>query len=289
MQEQEVALEPGVYEEARDLGTPGLSAKREFERRRARERASSRRGLPLKITFVVIAAIGGYVALQIVAAIVNGATKSHLAAHAKPPWPPSLAHGLGLLFGFVAAVGMARSIWGRRQTTEAWGIGGKGEEAVGSTLAQLASKGVISIHDRKIPGSRANIDHIAVAASGIYVIDAKVVSGKMSSRRTGPIWDRGPMQLLIGGRNKSSFISGMDRQVETVTRAVNGVGGGVSVEAMVVLVGVQVGWFERPLLVQGVWIGWRKALGKVLTKPGAISPEIRQHLATAIADRLPAA
>jgi hypothetical protein len=238
---------------------------------------------------VAIAAMGGYVAIQILAGLVNAITRSHTAVQAKPPWPSSLDHGLGLLIAFVAAVGMARSIWGRRQTTEAWRSGGKGEQAVGAALAQLAPKCVISVHDRRIPGSRANIDHIAIAPSGIYVIDAKVVSGKMSSRRTGPIWDRGPVRLFVGGRDKTSFVTGMDRQVAAVAAALDGGSSQIPIHAMVVLVGVQVGWFERPVYVQGVWIGWRKGVGKVLAKTGPLSAPVRQQLADAIARRLPPA
>src|ERR1700675_385287 len=34
-----------------------------------------------------------------------------------------------------------------------------------------AIEGVVSLHDRSIPGSRAVIDHIAIGPSGVYVID----------------------------------------------------------------------------------------------------------------------
>jgi hypothetical protein len=34
------------------------------------------------------------------------------------------------------------------------------------------------LHDRRIPGTQANIDHIAITSTGIYVIDAKRHVGK---------------------------------------------------------------------------------------------------------------
>ena len=36
------------------------------------------------------------------------------------------------------------------------------------------------LHDRRIPGTRANIDHIAVASSAVWVIDAKRYNGKLA-------------------------------------------------------------------------------------------------------------
>lgn len=39
------------------------------------------------------------------------------------------------------------------------------------------------VHDRRIPGSRANIDHIAVAATGVWVIDTKNATGALPADR----------------------------------------------------------------------------------------------------------
>jgi len=39
------------------------------------------------------------------------------------------------------------------------------------------------LHDRRIPGSRANIDHIVVAPSGVWIIDAKRYSDQLVQRR----------------------------------------------------------------------------------------------------------
>jgi hypothetical protein len=38
---------------------------------------------------------------------------------------------------------------------------------------------VAVLHDRRIPGSRANIDHIAIAATGVWVIDSKRYKRKL--------------------------------------------------------------------------------------------------------------
>jgi hypothetical protein len=51
--------------------------------------------------------------------------------------------------------------------------------------------------DRRIRRSRANIDHIAVASSGIWVIDAKRYNGKVEVRK--PLL--GTPKLIIAGRD----------------------------------------------------------------------------------------
>lgn len=54
------------------------------------------------------------------------------------------------------------------QSTKAWETGAKGEIAVGKALDDFAAQYHFKvIHDRLIPKSRANIDHIAITHAGI--------------------------------------------------------------------------------------------------------------------------
>lgn len=48
------------------------------------------------------------------------------------------------------------------------------EEALGARLDGLVGHGVGELHDRRIPRTMANVAHIAVAPSDVYVIDAKI-------------------------------------------------------------------------------------------------------------------
>ena len=48
------------------------------------------------------------------------------------------------------------------QSTRAWDVGAVGEERLGGRLTELAGDALRVLHDRRIPGSRANIDHLAV-------------------------------------------------------------------------------------------------------------------------------
>lgn len=65
------------------------------------------------------------------------------------------------------------AVFDEPQSTKAWGQGAAGEETVGASLRAISSESLRVLNDRRIPGSRANIDHLVVTAHGVYVIDAK--------------------------------------------------------------------------------------------------------------------
>ncbi|GAA4729496.1 hypothetical protein GCM10023350_10970 [Nocardioides endophyticus] len=98
-----------------DAGTPGASARREYERRQAKRETRIRKNHPK---------LGGLI----------------LAMTDDP------------------------------QSTTAWDTGAIGEERLGQRLNELSSDTMRVLHDRRNPGTRANIDHIAVTPTGIHVI-----------------------------------------------------------------------------------------------------------------------
>jgi Nuclease-related domain len=70
----------------------------------------------------------------------------------------------------------------RVEREKQWAIGAEGEELLADRLAKKCPD-VALLHDRRLPGSRANIDHIAVAAAGVFVIDTKRYRGKIEVRK----------------------------------------------------------------------------------------------------------
>jgi hypothetical protein len=74
--------------------------------------------------------------------------------------------------------GLAVALSDERQHTKSWDRGAIGEERLGARLNALAADGLAVFHDRRIPGSKANIDHIAITPAGISVIDAKRYKGR---------------------------------------------------------------------------------------------------------------
>lgn len=98
-----------------------------------------------------------------------------------------------------------------------------GEVAVGESLERRTAEGpAIILHDRRMPLARGNIDHIAIAPAGVFVIDAKAHSGKVQI--DSPLF--GSTTLRIAGRDRTELIDGLDRQVVAVRDALDRSGHG---------------------------------------------------------------
>ncbi len=60
------------------------------------------------------------------------------------------------------------------QHEQSWREGARGERKTAERLVKgLAKTGVVLLHDRRTPGSRANIDHLAIGPGGVTVIDSR--------------------------------------------------------------------------------------------------------------------
>lgn len=105
------------------------------------------------------------------------------------------------------------------QSTKAWERGAVGEELLARRLADLPDTFRV-LHDRRIRGTRANIDHIAIGPAGVWVIDAKRYVGKRPALRVeGGIIRPRVESLRIGGRDGTKLVQGVQSQVERVTAA----------------------------------------------------------------------
>ena len=94
--------------------------------------------------------------------------------------------------------------------------GSVGESKLGAALGKIDRDDVIFLHDRAVPGSRRNIDHIVVAPSGVYVVDAKRYSGRVEVRDMAGLFSRANPRLFVGGRGQSKLASAMGWQVTAV-------------------------------------------------------------------------
>jgi hypothetical protein len=117
--------------------------------------------------------------------------------------------------------GLLLALEGSPRHESAFLRGADGEESVAKSLARRTAKGgAIILHDRRMPRGRGNIDHLAIAPSSVYVIDAKDISGKVRVSR--PLF--GAAKLLVKGRNRSKLVHGLDRQVAAVRKALGDIG-----------------------------------------------------------------
>jgi hypothetical protein len=100
------------------------------------------------------------------------------------------------------------------------GNGSEGESRLAKFVAREVGDHVIPLHDCLIPGTRGNIDHLFVAPTGVWVVDAKAYKGKVVQREIGPIWRR-DHEVIVGGRNRTSLLArGVEHQLAAVLAAV---------------------------------------------------------------------
>jgi hypothetical protein len=100
-----------------------------------------------------------------------------------------LAPRLGLVLGGLAAVAAG---WGLRfrPSTDAfaWRRGAAGERRTARLLGPLDREGWAILHDLALPGSRANLDHLAIGPGGVFVIDSKQYRGRLQLDPSGRLW-----------------------------------------------------------------------------------------------------
>jgi hypothetical protein len=177
-----------------------------------------------------------------------------------------------------------------RRHRESWATGAEGEEQLGAHLTKHCPEAIV-LHDRRIPGSRANIDHVAVAPSGVYVIDAKRYKGKIAVRK--PLF--GEARLEIAGRNRTKLVAGLERQLEVVRAALAATVPEMPVHGCFCFLNPagQSGGSGIPLLrtlrIDGYELFYPRRLSKRLNAAGALSPESRRDVAALLAAALPSA
>jgi hypothetical protein len=173
----------------------------------------------------------------------------------------------------------------------AWATGGDGESRLARFIDREVGEAVIALHDRVIPGTRrANIDHLFIAPSGLWVVDAKAYRGKLEKRDVGPFW-REELQVYVNGRNRTKLVDGMALQLKAVRAALEPDPEYAEIPIHAALCFVDSEWslFARPFDVRGVTILYPGALRARLTKEGRLSREAMERIASRLALSLPPA
>ncbi|MGV9387240.1 nuclease-related domain-containing protein [Nonomuraea sp. NPDC003707] len=140
--------------------------------------------------------------------------RARLAATRPHRWAPraalSFITGVTVwwLLGWQAAVATATLVavadgvhhWRRHSSTTAWRKGAAGERATARRLRSLELAGYTVLHDRALPRSRANIDHLVIGPTGVFVVDSKKWHRRTSIRPgSGTLWvGSTPIDKVIG-------------------------------------------------------------------------------------------
>ena len=146
------------------------------------------------------------------------------------------------------------------QSTTAHAKGADGEERLGRHLSRDLSDIAVVLHDRRVPHTRGNIDHLVVAPSGIWVVDAKNYKGKVKRRDLGG-WRRADLRLFVDNRDRTKLVEGLDWQVEAVSAVVERIGfGHVPIRPTLCFTDAEWGLFSKPIRMNEATVTWAKAL-----------------------------
>ncbi|MFJ1650082.1 nuclease-related domain-containing protein [Streptomyces sp. NPDC088337] len=92
-----------------------------------------------------------------------------------------------------------------------WAAGAEGERRTAARLTALEREGWTVLHDRALPGSRANVDHLAVSPAGVVLVpDTKRWSARW------PVTVRSG-RLYHGDLDVTDRLRGLRHEADTVT------------------------------------------------------------------------
>jgi hypothetical protein len=147
------------------LGHPGRSADTQYRRRRAAELAAWTPSLTWRAPLVLAA----------------GLVAGTLAAQTGLPGSGPIGLTVAVLVGW-------RLRFRPSAQARAWQRGAHGERQTARLLDRLGRDGYVSLHDLAMPDSPANLDHLVVGSSGVFVIDSKQWTGQVHQSADGLVW-----------------------------------------------------------------------------------------------------
>lgn len=169
--------------------------------------------------------------------------------------------------------GVVLAITDEPQSTRAWARGSTGEQKLAQALAGVT--GIKLLHDRSVPGTKGNIDHIVVAPAGVFVIDAKHYKGLIQIRDVGG-WLKTDSRLYVGRRDCSHLAENMGWQVEAIQRAL--LAGGFEPTLLItpVLCFVDGEWplLFAPEEYKGVLLEGKRSIEKRVTGVPVLEPDV---------------
>lgn len=187
--------------------------------------------------------------------------------------------------------GFILAITDEPQSTKAWAVGAKGEEILAHGLDNLAAQGVAVLHDRRIPRSTANIDHIAIGPSGVFVIDAKRYQGRPHLRVEGGLFRPRVETLMVGRRDCSKLVAGVHKQVALVRACLDkdALGASTPVQGMLCFVDGDWPLIGGSFTIENLHVLWPRKAQEHLTQAGPLTRDQIQTLHARLATAFPPA
>lgn len=194
---------------------------------------------------------------------------------------------------------LVRAIESEPRSAAAWRLGADGERELAAVLERRLTASAVVLHSRRVPGTRGDIDHLVVAPSGLWILDAKNHVGPVACRAVG----RGStvdLRLVVNGRDRTALLSNVGWQVAAVRAALDPIGlGDVAVHTALVFVQWRRRLFQRPFRLDApgasgtsdaaeVLVTWPSALADAVNATGPLGHDAVRAIATELGAKLPA-
>lgn len=174
---------------------------------------------------------------------------------------------------FPRAGGFLLAVFDDPQSTNAWAGGAEGEQQLGASLARIAGPELRVLNDRRIPKTRANIDHLIICPTGVFVVDAKrYPDARLEKRVEGGILRPRQELLVVRGRDRTSLVDGVAKQVDLV-RAALADHPDVPVHGVLCFIDADWPLIGASFSVQDVAVLSPRKLRKQLAEPGPLDAE----------------
>ena len=172
-------------------------------------------------------------------------------------------------------------------STKAWASGAAGEESLARALDGLAE--VTVLHDRRVPRTQGNIDHLVIAPAGVFLVDAKNHRGQVAVRDRGGLF-RTDLRLYLGGRDHSDLADGMGWQMDAVEAALeaSGLPEPPPVTPVLCFTRADWPWFRPASTFRGVLLESPRSLRRRVCGPRVIDPETVASAVRILAPAFPA-
>ena len=145
------------------------------------------------------------------------------------------------------------------------------------------------LHDRRVPKTKGNIDHIVIAPAGVFVVDAKRYQGMIRIRDRGGLFSRDD-RLYVGGRDCSDLAANMGWQVSAIEQALTAATVDLStVPVTPVLCFVDGEWplLRPPESYKGVRLEGKRSIGKLVSGSSIIDSAQIDHISRILATAFP--
>jgi len=182
--------------------------------------------------------------------------------------------------------GLVLALTNDPSTTLAWQRGSLGESKLAASLGKLERQDIVILHDRRVPRTRGNIDHIVVAPAGVYVVDAKRYTGEVRVRDLSGLFGSPDRHLYVGRRDCSKLASGMVWQVDAV-RAALSERDDVPVSPVLCFIDAEWPLFSVPPTFQAVRLEGPRSLRKLVSQAGPLSQEEVIEIGIVLSHELP--